>query len=44
MPKNSSDMHMMNPDEDHQEYTNILMNSQEHNNILMFKMFTQIFK
>ena len=35
---------MMNPDEDHQERNNILMYSQEHNNILKFRMFTQYFK
>jgi len=32
------------PDEDHQEHNNILKYSQERNNILMFRMFTQIFK
>jgi len=35
---------MMNPNEDHQECKNILMYSQEHNNILKFIMFTQIFQ
>jgi len=34
----------MNLDEDHDGHNNILMYSQEHNNILKFRMFTQIFK
>jgi len=35
---------MMNLDEDHQERNNILMYSQEYNNILKFRMFAQNFK